>query len=185
MCRNHGSQIPTVFTKQIRQLRGAQWCTLWSCCVTGWLFVSMCDRILRCTITTVSTVEIYELHHVCRKRWNMVLCCKNGLLKEQYLVACAKQFLEYLSSFVGLLWWWVDSGRLLFEDGEPLTFGDFMRGILTLRGSNQTTVKDTLGYTCTHTKSNEVRMVFGTEINRLDKDWTKTHYVLIIHKFNE
>lgn len=33
------------------------------------------------------------------------------------------------------------SGKLLFEDGEPLTFGDFMRGILTLRGSNQTTVK--------------------------------------------
>ena len=32
-------------------------------------------------------------------------------------------------------------GKLLFEDGEPLTFGDFMRGILTLRGSNQTTVK--------------------------------------------
>jgi hypothetical protein len=31
---------------------------------------------------------------------------------------------------------------LLFEDGEPLTFGDFMRGILTLRGSNQTTVKE-------------------------------------------
>lgn len=31
---------------------------------------------------------------------------------------------------------------MLFEDGEPLTFGDFMRGILTLRGSNQTTVKD-------------------------------------------
>jgi hypothetical protein len=34
------------------------------------------------------------------------------------------------------------SGKLLFEDGEPLTFGDFMKGILTLRGSNQTTVKD-------------------------------------------
>eukprot|EP00913_Durusdinium_trenchii_P019614 g18439.t1 len=33
----------------------------------------------------------------------------------------------------------LDYGRLLFEDGEPLTFGDFMRGILTLRGSNQTT----------------------------------------------
>jgi len=36
----------------------------------------------------------------------------------------------------------LDYGKLLFEDGEPLTFGDFMRGILTLRGSNQTTVKD-------------------------------------------
>ena len=34
------------------------------------------------------------------------------------------------------------SGKLLFEDGQPLTFGDFMKGILTLRGSNQTTVKD-------------------------------------------
>ncbi|CAJ1387619.1 unnamed protein product [Effrenium voratum] len=36
----------------------------------------------------------------------------------------------------------LDYGKLLFEDGEPLTFGDFMKGILTLRGSNQTTVKD-------------------------------------------
>mmetsp|Transcript_25488 Transcript_25488/g.35755 ORF Transcript_25488/g.35755 Transcript_25488/m.35755 type:complete len:187 (+) Transcript_25488:1-561(+) len=36
----------------------------------------------------------------------------------------------------------LDYGKLLFEDGEPLTFPDFMRGILTLRGSNQTTVKD-------------------------------------------
>ncbi|CAJ1342925.1 unnamed protein product, partial [Effrenium voratum] len=36
----------------------------------------------------------------------------------------------------------LDYGKLLFEDGEKLTFGDFMRGILTLRGSNQTTVKD-------------------------------------------
>eukprot|EP00913_Durusdinium_trenchii_P028016 g26267.t1 len=35
----------------------------------------------------------------------------------------------------------LDYGKLLFEDGEPLTFGDFMKGILTLRGSNQTTVK--------------------------------------------
>ena len=35
-------------------------------------------------------------------------------------------------------------GKLLFEDGMPLTFGEFMRGILTLRGSNQTTVKDFL-----------------------------------------
>ena len=32
--------------------------------------------------------------------------------------------------------------RLLFEDGEPLTFGEFMDAMLTLRGSNHTTVKD-------------------------------------------
>lgn len=32
--------------------------------------------------------------------------------------------------------------RLLFEDGEPLTFGEFMDAMLTLRGSNSTTVKD-------------------------------------------
>mmetsp|Transcript_55068 Transcript_55068/g.103224 ORF Transcript_55068/g.103224 Transcript_55068/m.103224 type:complete len:146 (+) Transcript_55068:15-452(+) len=36
----------------------------------------------------------------------------------------------------------LDYGKLLFEDGEPLTFQDFMKGILTLRGKNQTTVKD-------------------------------------------
>ncbi|CAJ1388363.1 unnamed protein product, partial [Effrenium voratum] len=36
----------------------------------------------------------------------------------------------------------MEYGRLLFEDGEPLTFKEFMDAILTLRGSNQTTVKD-------------------------------------------
>lgn len=35
-----------------------------------------------------------------------------------------------------------DYGHLLFEDGEPLTFAEFMEGMMTLRGSNQTTVKD-------------------------------------------
>ena len=33
-------------------------------------------------------------------------------------------------------------GKLLFEDGQPLTFGEFLEGMLMLRGSNQTTVKD-------------------------------------------
>jgi len=36
----------------------------------------------------------------------------------------------------------LEYGKLLFEDGEPLTFGEFMDAILTLRGSNRTTVKD-------------------------------------------
>lgn len=36
----------------------------------------------------------------------------------------------------------METGKLLFEDGEPLTFPEFMDAILTLRGSNQTTVKD-------------------------------------------
>lgn len=36
----------------------------------------------------------------------------------------------------------LDYGHLLFEDGEPLTFAEFMEGMMTLRGSNQTTVKD-------------------------------------------
>ena len=31
---------------------------------------------------------------------------------------------------------------MLFEDGEPFTFGEFMDAMLTLRGSNSTTVKD-------------------------------------------
>eukprot|EP00438_Fugacium_kawagutii_P012315 Skav221946 [mRNA] locus=scaffold195:486478:491102:+ [translate_table: standard] len=35
-----------------------------------------------------------------------------------------------------------DNRKLLFEDGEPLTFPEFMDAILTLRGSNQTTVKE-------------------------------------------
>ncbi|CAE7252670.1 CACNA1S, partial [Symbiodinium necroappetens] len=35
-----------------------------------------------------------------------------------------------------------DYGRLLFEDGEKASFVDFMQAMLTLRGSNKTTVKD-------------------------------------------
>eukprot|EP00913_Durusdinium_trenchii_P007481 g7033.t1 len=36
----------------------------------------------------------------------------------------------------------METGKLLFEDGEPLTFGEFMDAILTLRGTNQTTCED-------------------------------------------
>ncbi|CAE8604092.1 unnamed protein product [Polarella glacialis] len=36
----------------------------------------------------------------------------------------------------------IDCGSMLFEDGEPLTFSDFMHGMLMLRGTNTTTVKD-------------------------------------------
>ena len=51
--------------------------------------------------------------------------------------------------FFKTLWSW---GKLLFEDGEPLTFPEFMDAILTLRGSNQTTVKDRMGHArcCNH-----------------------------------
>jgi len=36
----------------------------------------------------------------------------------------------------------LEYGKLLFEDEQPLTFGEFLEGMLMLRGSNQTTVKD-------------------------------------------
>eukprot|EP00434_Breviolum_minutum_P019946 symbB.v1.2.017598.t1/scaffold1362.1/size123397/5 len=36
----------------------------------------------------------------------------------------------------------LDNGKLLFEDGGSVSFMDFMRAMLTLRGSNKTTVKD-------------------------------------------
>eukprot|EP00441_Pelagodinium_beii_P038469 CAMPEP_0197631874 /NCGR_PEP_ID=MMETSP1338-20131121/8893_1 /TAXON_ID=43686 ORGANISM="Pelagodinium beii, Strain RCC1491" /NCGR_SAMPLE_ID=MMETSP1338 /ASSEMBLY_ACC=CAM_ASM_000754 /LENGTH=796 /DNA_ID=CAMNT_0043203413 /DNA_START=72 /DNA_END=2462 /DNA_ORIENTATION=+ len=36
----------------------------------------------------------------------------------------------------------IDYGKMLFEDGEPLSFPDFMNGMLMLRGTNNTTVKD-------------------------------------------
>lgn len=36
----------------------------------------------------------------------------------------------------------LEYGKLLFEDGQPLTFGELLEGMLMLRGSNQTTVKD-------------------------------------------
>lgn len=36
----------------------------------------------------------------------------------------------------------LDNGKMLFEDGESVSFMDFMRAMLMLRGSNKTTVKD-------------------------------------------
>lgn len=49
-----------------------------------------------------------------------------------------------------------DYGHLLFEDGEPLTFAEFMEGMMTLRGSNQTTVKDSRERVFEETDSRQV-----------------------------
>eukprot|EP00434_Breviolum_minutum_P033560 symbB.v1.2.029697.t1/scaffold3274.1/size59892/5 len=96
-------------------------------------------------IKTVSTIEREQLEVDFAKRvlWDLINRGEadtdgdNCISEEEYMAAMTA--LTSLGVDVDAA---LDYGKLLFEDGEPLTFGDFMKGILTLRGSNQTTVKD-------------------------------------------
>lgn len=51
----------------------------------------------------------------------------------------------------------LDSGKMLFEDGQEVSFVDFMHAMLTLRGSNKTTVKDIV----------ELRKYIGEEFTQI------------------
>ncbi|CAK9113664.1 Voltage-dependent T-type calcium channel subunit alpha-1G (Voltage-gated calcium channel subunit alpha Cav3.1) [Durusdinium trenchii] len=102
-------------------------------------------------IKTVSTIEREQLEVDFAKKclWEMIDKGQadqdgdNRISEEEYRnVLRTPQAMAALTSLGVDVEAALDYGRLLFEDGEPLTFGDFMRGILTLRGSNQTTVKD-------------------------------------------
>lgn len=102
-------------------------------------------------IKTVSTIEREQLEVDFAKKclWEMIdkghadQDGDNRISEEEYRnVLRTPQAMAALTSLGVDVEAALDYGRLLFEDGEPLTFGDFMRGILTLRGSNQTTVKD-------------------------------------------
>ncbi|CAK9097156.1 unnamed protein product [Durusdinium trenchii] len=102
-------------------------------------------------IKTVSTIEREQLEVDFAKKCLLEMIDKgqadqdgdNRISEEEYRnVLRTPQAMAALTSLGVDVEAALDYGRLLFEDGEPLTFGDFMRGILTLRGSNQTTVKD-------------------------------------------
>jgi len=102
-------------------------------------------------IKTVSTIEREQLEVDFAKRvlWEMISKGEadsdgdNKISEEEYMNVLRKpEAVTALTSLGVDVEAALDYGKLLFEDGEPLTFGDFMRGILTLRGSNQTTVKD-------------------------------------------
>ncbi|CAJ1387676.1 unnamed protein product [Effrenium voratum] len=102
-------------------------------------------------IKTVSTIEREQLEVDFAKKvlWDMINKGEadtdgdNLISEEEYMAVLQKpQAMTALTSLGVDVEAALDYGKLLFEDGEKLTFGDFMRGILTLRGSNQTTVKD-------------------------------------------
>eukprot|EP00435_Cladocopium_sp_Y103_P062843 s271_g24.t1 len=92
-------------------------------------------------IKTVSTIEREQLEVDFAKRADTD--GDNCISEEEYMAVLQKpEAMTALTSLGVDVDAALDYGKLLFEDGEPLTFGDFMKGILTLRGSNQTTVKD-------------------------------------------
>lgn len=102
-------------------------------------------------IKTVSTIEREQLEVDFAKRvlWDLINRGEadtdgdNCISEEEYMAVLQKpEAMTALTSLGVDVDAALDYGKLLFEDGEPLTFGDFMKGILTLRGSNQTTVKD-------------------------------------------
>ncbi|CAK9097157.1 unnamed protein product [Durusdinium trenchii] len=102
-------------------------------------------------IKTVSTIEREQLEVDFAKRvlWDLIdkgeadTDGDNCISEDEYMAVLQKpEAMTALTSLGVDVDAALDYGKLLFEDGEPLTFGDFMKGILTLRGSNQTTVKD-------------------------------------------
>ncbi|CAK8989614.1 Voltage-dependent T-type calcium channel subunit alpha-1G (Voltage-gated calcium channel subunit alpha Cav3.1) [Durusdinium trenchii] len=102
-------------------------------------------------INTVSTIEREQLEVDFAKKALWELISKgdadedgdNRISEQEFVNVLSKpQAVTALTSLGVDVEAALDYGKLLFEDGEPLTFGDFMKGILTLRGSNQTTVKD-------------------------------------------
>lgn len=102
-------------------------------------------------IKTVSTIEREQLEVDFAKRvlWDLINRGEadtdgdNCISEEEYMAVLQKpEAMTALTSLGVDVDAALDYGKLLFEDGQPLTFGDFMKGILTLRGSNQTTVKD-------------------------------------------
>lgn len=102
-------------------------------------------------IKTVSTIEREQLEVDFAKRvlWDLINRGEadtdgdNCISEEEYMAVLQKpEAMTALTSLGVDVDAALDNGKLLFEDGQPLTFGDFMKGILTLRGTNQTTVKD-------------------------------------------
>ncbi|OLP91461.1 Sodium channel protein 1 brain [Symbiodinium microadriaticum] len=115
------------------------------------IVMNMLVGILVEAVQTVATMEHEQIHVDFAKKvlWEMMTEGNadqdgdNRISEDEFV-----RLLERPEASVALMRLGVDTyaameyGQLLFEDGQPLTFGEFMDAILTLRGSNQTTVKD-------------------------------------------
>jgi len=115
------------------------------------IVMNMLVGILVEAVQTVATMEHEQIHVDFAKKvlWEMMMEGNadqdgdNRISEDEFV-----RLLERPEASVALMRLGVDTyaameyGQLLFEDGQPLTFGEFMDAILTLRGSNQTTVKD-------------------------------------------
>ncbi|CAJ1364340.1 unnamed protein product, partial [Effrenium voratum] len=115
------------------------------------IIMNMLVGVLVEAVQTVATCEHEQIHIDFAKRvlWDMIDksgADENGdnLISEQEF----ERLMEMPEALIALnrlgveLYAALEYGKLLFEDGQPLTFAELLEGILMLRGSNQTTVKD-------------------------------------------
>eukprot|EP00913_Durusdinium_trenchii_P022856 g21460.t1 len=87
-------------------------------------------------VKTVSTIEREQMVADFARRvlWQLIQSDKEDPDEDDY---CDRMISEKeFKSFA------VDYGKMLFEDDGSVSFMDFMRAMLALRGSNKTTVKD-------------------------------------------
>ncbi|CAK9026451.1 unnamed protein product [Durusdinium trenchii] len=115
------------------------------------IVMNMLVGILVEAVQTVATMEHEQIHVDFAKRvlWDLIKeqgadeDGDNRISEDEFVRLLARPEASKALSRLGVDAYAVmETGKLLFEDGEPLTFGEFMDAILTLRGTNQTTVKD-------------------------------------------
>mmetsp|Transcript_61906 Transcript_61906/g.145067 ORF Transcript_61906/g.145067 Transcript_61906/m.145067 type:complete len:623 (+) Transcript_61906:28-1896(+) len=115
------------------------------------IVMNMLVGVLVEAVQTVATVEHEQIHIDFAKRVLWEMLDSGGADEDGDNLISEQEFLKLLETpeaSKALNRLGVDNvaaveyGSLLFEDGQPLTFGEFLEGMLLLRGSNQTTVKD-------------------------------------------
>lgn len=115
------------------------------------IVMNMLVGILVEAVQTVATMEHEQIHVDFAKRvlWDLIReqgadeDGDNRISEEEFVRLLERPEASKALNRLGVDAYAVmETGKLLFEDGEPLTFPEFMDAILTLRGSNQTTVKD-------------------------------------------
>mmetsp|Transcript_73541 Transcript_73541/g.172260 ORF Transcript_73541/g.172260 Transcript_73541/m.172260 type:complete len:274 (-) Transcript_73541:146-967(-) len=115
------------------------------------IVMNMLVGVLVEAVQTVATVEHEQIQIDFAKRvlWDMLTASEADANQDNLI--SEKEFLKLLETPEALkaldrlgvdMSAAIEYGKLLFEDGQPLSFGDFLEGMLLLRGSNQCTVKD-------------------------------------------
>ncbi|CAE7946690.1 sohB [Symbiodinium sp. KB8] len=118
--------------------------------VSSLIVINMLIGVLVEAVQTVSDVEHEAIQIAFAKRLLREILCDEATQAEGSILTQEEFFsmLERPEAIKGLVQLGVDHvaakeyGKLLMEDGQPLTFGEFLESMLLLRGSNQTTVKD-------------------------------------------